>query len=166
MSCTRIKVRRSAIWGKYSMGLMFADQKELHVAIVEDERDLARMYEMILAKMGVTVSFVACSGLEAIAKFKECEPKPRVVLMDNRLPSMSGVEVTKVILAIKPDTRIIFLSADTGAREEAFKAGAALFVSKPARVSDIIESIGSAGRMASAAGSLPLPFVGEPIGNW
>ena len=55
------------------MDLMIADRKELHVAIVEDERDLARMYEMILAKMGVTVSFVAYSGLEAIVKFKECD---------------------------------------------------------------------------------------------
>ena len=86
--------------------------------------------------------------------------------MDNRLPSMSGVEATKAILEIKPDTRIIFLSADIGAREEAIKAGAALFISKPARISDIIEAIGSVGNMASAAGTLPLPFVNEPIGSW
>jgi two-component system, chemotaxis family, chemotaxis protein CheY len=148
------------------MDLMPADQKELHVAIVEDEKDLARMYEMILAKMGVPVSFVAYSGPEAIVKFKECTQKPQVVLMDNRLPSMSGVEATKAILKMKPDTRIIFLSADTGAREEAFKAGAALFISKPARISDIIEAIGSAGNMASAAGTLPSPFVNEAIGSW
>ena len=148
------------------MDLMLADRKELRVAIVEDERDLARMYELILEKMGVPVSFVAYSGQEAIARFKECTPKPQVVLMDNRLPSMSGVEAAKVILEIKPDTRIIFLSADTGAREEAFKAGAALFISKPARISDIIEAIESAGDTASAAGTLPFPFVNEAIGSW
>lgn len=148
------------------MDLMLADQKELHVAIVEDERDLARMYGMILAKMGVPVSFVASSGMEAIVKFKECMPKPQVVLMDNRLPSMSGLEATKAILEIKPDTRIIFLSADTGAREEAIRAGAALFVSKPARISDITEAIRSAGNTAPAAGTLPHPFVNEAIGSW
>jgi CheY-like chemotaxis protein len=120
-----------------------AYQKVFHAAIVEDEKDLARMYEMILAKMGVPVSFVATSGDEAIAMFKECSPKPRVVLMDNRLPSMSGVEVTKTILSLKPDTHIIFLSADSGAREEATRAGAALFISKPARISDIVSAIGS-----------------------
>lgn len=148
------------------MDLMPVDQKELHVAIVEDERDLARMYEMILAKMGVPVSFVAYSGVEAIVKFKECTPKPQVVLMDNRLPSMSGVEATKVILGIKPDTRIIFLSADTGAREEAMGAGAALFISKPARVCDIVNAIGNAWNKAPDAGASPLPFVNEPIGSW
>jgi two-component system, chemotaxis family, chemotaxis protein CheY len=148
------------------MDLMLADQKQLHVAIVEDERDLARMYEMILGKMGVPVGFVAYSGLEAIIGFKECTPKPQVVLMDNRLPSMSGVEATKAILAIKPDTRIIFLSADTGAREEAFKAGAALFISKPARISEIIEAISTVGNVATTAGTLPHPFANEAIGTW
>jgi two-component system chemotaxis response regulator CheY len=148
------------------MNLMFADRKELYAAIVEDERDLASMYELILEKMGVRVSFVAHSGMEAIVNFKECSPKPQVVLMDNRLPSMSGVEATKAILEIKPDTRIIFLSADTGAREEAIKAGAALFISKPARISDIMEAIGSAGNMASAARTLPHSGAHEAIGSW
>jgi CheY-like chemotaxis protein len=143
-----------------------AGSDELRVAIVEDEKDLARMYEMIMAKMGIPVSFVAHSGVEAIVKFKECSPKPQVVLMDNRLPSMSGVEVMKVILQLKPDTRIIFLSADCGARDEAIRAGAALFVNKPARVSDIIGAIGSARSGASAAGTLMRPFVNEPIGSW
>jgi two-component system chemotaxis response regulator CheY len=142
-----------------------AGRSEYHVAIVEDEKDLARMYELILARMGIPVSFIAASGSEAIARFKECSPKPRIVLMDNRLPSMSGVDVTKVILAIEPDTRIIFLSADCGARDEAIKAGAALFVNKPARVSDIVSAIMGASSGTSVAGSLMRPFVNEPVGS-
>ena len=142
-----------------------ADSGEFHIAIVEDDKDLASMYEMILAKMGIPVCFVAASGIEAVVKFKECSPKPRVVLMDNRLPAMSGVEATKVILAIKPDTRIIFLSADCGVRDEAIKAGASLFICKPALVSDIVGAIGSASSGASAAGTSIRPFVNEPVGS-
>jgi CheY-like chemotaxis protein len=139
--------------------------KDCHVAIVEDEKDLARMYELILARMGVHVSFVAFSGSEAVIKFKECSPQPQVVLMDNRLPSMSGVEATKLILAIKPQTRIIILSADCGARDEAIEAGAALFISKPARVSDIVGAIGCARSGAPAASTLMRPFTKELIGS-
>lgn len=123
------------------------------VAIVEDENDLAQMYEMILARIGVPVSFIAGSGTEAIARFRECTPKPRVVLMDNRLPVMSGVEVMRAILDMEPDTRVILLSADVGAREEAIRAGAACFISKPARISDIVGAIGNAGSEAPAAGT-------------
>jgi two-component system, chemotaxis family, chemotaxis protein CheY len=142
-----------------------AGRKDCRVAIVEDEKDLAKMYELILVRMGIQVSFVAASGIEAIVKFKESSPKPRVVLMDNRLPSMSGIEATKIILAIKPDTRIIFLSADCGARNEAIKAGAALFINKPATVSDIVGAIGCASGGMSAACTLTRPFVNEAIGS-
>jgi two-component system chemotaxis response regulator CheY len=138
----------------------------IHAAIVEDETDLARLYEMILAKMGVKVSFVASTGVDAVARFRESSPKPQVVLMDNRLPSMSGVDATKAILGIKPDTRIIFLSADCVARDEAIRAGAALFINKPARVSDIVGAIGIVRNGVSVAGTSQRPFVNEPIGIW
>jgi two-component system chemotaxis response regulator CheY len=147
------------------MDVLNAGRNEYHVAIVEDEKDLARMYELILAMMGIPVSYIAASGPEAIVRFKECSPKPRIVLMDNRLLSMSGVDVTKAILAIEPATRIIFLSADCGVRDEAIKAGAALFVSKPARVSDIVSAIMGAGSETSVAGSLMRPLVNEPVGS-
>jgi DNA-binding NarL/FixJ family response regulator len=76
---------------------------------------------------------------------------------------MSGVEATKVILGIKPDTRIIFFSADCNARDEAIKAGAALFISKPARISNIASAIRRARGGASIAGTLMHPFVNEPV---
>lgn len=143
-----------------------AGRTEFRVAIVEDEKDLALMYEMILAKMDIQVSFVAHSGVEAIVKFKNCAPKPRVVLMDNRLPSMSGVEAMKAILSLEPDTRIIFLSADIGTRDEAIRAGAALFIDKPARVGDIVDAVRSVGNPTPDTRPQPRSFAFEPIGSW
>jgi two-component system chemotaxis response regulator CheY len=136
------------------------------VAIVEDEKDLARMYQVILARTGIAVSFVASSGSEAIDRFKACDPKPRVVLMDNRLPQMSGIEATRVILDIEPDTRIIFLSADIGSRDEAIRAGAAIFVSKPARVSDIVGAIETAKAKRFTGGLLQRNGGDIPVGSW
>lgn len=142
-----------------------ASETGFSAAIVEDERDLSRMYQMILGKMKVPISFVAGTGLDAIIEFRACTVKPRVVLMDNRLPKMSGVEATRAILSMAPDTRIIFLSADSGAKDEAIAAGATLFLSKPARVSDIIDAVESARAMCPAAGGLQCDGMNAPIGS-
>jgi two-component system chemotaxis response regulator CheY len=115
--------------------------------------------------MGVPVSFVAGTGLDAIIEFRDCTVKPRVVLMDNRLPRMSGVEATRAILSMAPDTRVIFLSADSGARDGALAAGATLFLSKPARVSDITDAIKSAMAECPATGGPVRNGTNAPIGS-
>ena len=111
------------------------------IAIVEDEKDLAKVYEKIFSKRGVHICFVAHDGFEAVKKFIDCTPKPHVVLMDYRLPVMNGIEATREILKIDPDTRIIFLSADAGARDEAMRAGAIIFLKKPASIKDIVGAV-------------------------
>ncbi|BAI61228.1 putative response regulator [Methanocella paludicola SANAE] len=114
------------------------------IAIVDDDKDLVDMYGKILKKRGLTVCFVAHDGHEAINKFAECNPKPSVVIMDNRLPSMHGVEATRKILKIEPKTRVIFLSADIKVENDALDAGAFIFLKKPASIYDIIKAIKSA----------------------
>lgn len=114
------------------------------VAIVEDEKDLVAMYEKILKSRGFTVCFVAYDGHEAVNKFAECDPKPSVVIMDNRLPSMHGVKATREILKMEPKTRVIFLSADIKVENDAMDAGAFRFLKKPASIYDIIQAIKSA----------------------
>jgi two-component system chemotaxis response regulator CheY len=113
------------------------------LAIVEDEIDLVRVYIRLFEKRGIPVCFVAYEGNEAILKFIACTPKPHLVLMDYRLPVMNGIEVTKRILEIDPDTKIIFLSADTSVKEEALKAGAFTFLAKPVSLNIIMNEVGA-----------------------
>jgi CheY-like chemotaxis protein len=94
---------------------------------------------------------VAEDGLEAVEKFNRCHVKPCVVLMDNRLPQMNGIDATKEMLKLEPGTRIIFLSGDADAKEEALKAGAFLFLKKPTSLRDIILSIQNAMGKPTAA---------------
>ena len=114
------------------------------MAIVEDEKDLVTIYERIFSKWGIFICFIAFDGLEAVKKFIECTPKPHVVLMDYRLPVMNGVEATKEILKTDPDVRIVFLSADAGVKDEAMRAGAFIFLIKPAGIKDIVGAVESA----------------------
>jgi DNA-binding NtrC family response regulator len=121
-----------------------ADACGAGIAIVEDDKDLVDLYGKILKKRGLTVCFVAYDGREAVYKFAECNTKPSVVLMDNRLQSMHGVEATRKILNIEPKTKVIFLSADITAENDAMDAGAFMFLKKPASIHDIIKAIKSA----------------------
>ena len=121
------------------------------IAIVEDEKTLVKLYERAFAKHNITICFVAYDGLEAVKKYIECTPKPHVVIMDYRLPVMNGIEATKELLRFDPDISIIFLSADIGVKEDAIKAGARVFLKKPASLNVIINSV------KQAMGEAPKP---------
>jgi two-component system chemotaxis response regulator CheY len=110
------------------------------IAIVEDEKELVKVYEKILLRNKIEICFIAYDGLEAIKKYVECTPRPHVMLMDYRLPVMDGIEATREILKIDPKAKIIFLSADVGVKDEAMRAGAVHFLKKPVHVKDIISA--------------------------
>jgi DNA-binding NtrC family response regulator len=114
---------------------------QMCTAIVEDETALIQIYEKAFARKGIQICFVAEDGLEAVEKFSRCAVKPCVVLMDNRLPHMNGIDVAKEILKAEPGTRIIFLSGDADIKDEALKAGAFQFLKKPTSLRDIMGSI-------------------------
>lgn len=118
------------------------DECRAGIAVVEDERALVDVLLRLFAKRGIRVCFVAYDGGEAILKFIKSTPKPHIVLMDYRMPTVNGIDATVEILKIDPETRIIFLSADIGVKDEALKAGAMIFLKKPASIKDIDNAIG------------------------
>ena len=62
------------------------------VLVVDDNRDAARMLQVLLKMQGCEVS-IAHDGIEALAAAKAS--RPDVILMDLTLPRMSGVEVAE-----------------------------------------------------------------------
>ena len=113
------------------------------VAIVDDEAGLIRAYGLLFKRRNIPIAFTALDGPEAIEKFSRSNPKPKVVIVDYRLPSMSGLDLMKRILAIEPDTRIIFISGDDSIKHEAVESGAHVFLKKPTPIKEIIETINS-----------------------
>jgi two-component system chemotaxis response regulator CheY len=120
------------------------EQCRVGIAIVEDEKDLVEVYKRVFARRNIVVCFVAFEGREALRMFIECTPKPHVILMDHRLPGMSGIEVTQEILKLDPEARIVFLSADVAVKDEALKAGAVAFLKKPAGLKEIVGTVEAA----------------------
>ena len=111
------------------------------VAIVDDEPKLVRTYELLFKRRKIPLAFYAYDGQEAIAKFRNANPRPSIVIIDYRLRSTTGIDVLKVIRAEAPGTRVIFISGDEGARQESLDAGANLFLKKPAGIGDITDAI-------------------------
>ncbi|MCF7708427.1 MAG: response regulator transcription factor [Verrucomicrobia bacterium] len=104
----------------------------IRVCIVDDEPSVLLTHHRILQKS----SLFECtgffkSGREALNNLLDTDPD--VILMDIRMPGISGVECTHRIHAIKPDLIVIMVTAfgDVNACLDSFKAGAAGFLTKP-----------------------------------
>ena len=93
---------------------------------------------------GFKVAGIANNGLEAISMFKSFSNKPKVILMDQRMPELSGLEASKIILQVDNRVKIIFLSADNSVKEEAISLGAFLFIDKIFTINELIDAINRA----------------------
>ena len=114
------------------------------VFVVDDERSLQFFYEQVLTIGDFEVAGIASNGIEAVSMFKSFSNKPKVILMDQRMPEMSGIEASKLILQIDSRVKIIFISADASAKEEAISIGAFLFIDKIFTIDELIGAINRA----------------------
>jgi len=103
-----------------------------NIMIVEDEPELISLYKMAIEEAGdYKVVESAVDGEEAIEKFKNTEKKIDLIIMDQRIPAKKGIEVTKEIMKIYPEVKVLFASADSLAKFEAKTLGVVGFLQKP-----------------------------------
>jgi len=113
------------------------------VAIIDDEQQLVRTYEMIFQRRQIPVSFVAYDGPIALQRFREASPPPGVVIIDYRLPSMSGLVLMRAIRELDSGVKIVVISADDSVRREALDGGAQSFLKKPVPLQVIVDTVRS-----------------------
>ena len=89
----------------------------------------------------VEVVGLARDGQEAIEL--ALEHHPRVVVMDVSMPKMDGVEATRQIMHLLPETRVVVLTglADRERAEAAMRAGAVAYVLKDRDADEIFDAI-------------------------
>jgi two-component system chemotaxis response regulator CheY len=108
------------------------------VFVVEDDHYVIELYKEILMIYGYEFAGFALNGKEAVKAFDTMNPRPDVIIMDQRLPLMSGIEATEEIIRIDPSAKVLFVSADINSRERALSSGASDFVMKPFRMKDFM----------------------------
>lgn len=112
-----------------------------HIGIVEDEPEVADLYKTVFTARRMPISFVAGDGLEAIKAYEDSYPKPVIMIMDHRMPEMTGIDAMKIMLEVSSDTKYIIVSADSGVRDEAIEAGASMFLEKPIQLKQLISCV-------------------------
>ena len=114
----------------------------IRVAIVDDQRLFTRGLSGLVDMLpGVDVVGVAYNGEEAVALCRKEEPD--VVLMDISMPKMDGINATREIKDLLPQTAVIIL---TGHEEdehvfEGIKAGAQGYLLKDSEPEDLARAI-------------------------
>ena len=103
------------------------------VLLVDDERDIRELAKLVLEMDGLQVS-EAADGPTALLQYAELNPPPQpsVVVLDNRMPGMTGVEVAEKMLLIYPGQVIVLFTAflDRETEDAAATVGVAACVSK------------------------------------
>ncbi len=110
------------------------------ILLVDDEKDLDWVIGRILSDAGYRL-VTAKTGAEGIAKFREDASSIGFVLLDLRLPDMSGLKALERIKAISSQTKVLMITAfgTPECRRLARKRGALEMLDKPFRVEKILK---------------------------
>jgi CheY-like chemotaxis protein len=100
------------------------------IAIVEDEKDLALMFSILLKTLGYLTEYVAHDGTEIVQAVSDGSIHPDLILMDYRMPKMNGLEAAEKLRVLRPDLKIIIATADDSVRQATISAGL-MFIQKP-----------------------------------
>jgi CheY-like chemotaxis protein len=112
------------------------------ILIVDDDPNLGKLFDFALQKAGFEV-LIARDGNQGLAM--AMEHRPDAAVLDVMMPGFHGYELCRRLRA-DPGTahiKIIFLTARTQPidRQEAMRAGADLFLSKPVLPADLVQEI-------------------------
>ena len=110
---------------------VISEQSLVRVLVVEDFggwRDC--IAEKLRENQNLRVVDFAADGLEAVRKAREV--RPELILLDIGLPSLNGIEAARQIRKLVPESKIIYLTAETSAKvaERALSVGVEGYVLK------------------------------------
>lgn len=113
------------------------------VLVVEDEPDVRRMAERILAKGGYSVISTG-GGREALDASRRADRPIHLLLTDVIMPGMLGTELVEQIKAIRPELGVIFMSGyshEVLAPGALAEQGAGAFIEKPFSAGQLLKVV-------------------------
>ena len=76
------------------------------ILLVDDEKPIVKASQQVLADLGYRAEY-RTSATEALAAVRAAPSEYDLVITDLTMPKMTGVELTRQLLALRPDLRII-----------------------------------------------------------
>lgn len=122
----------------------------MRILIVEDNPDDVRMTLRAIKRSGVEAEIqVAQDGAEALEVIRSSKPAPTLILLDVKLPKISGIEVLRAIKsdsALKSIPTVMLTSSDeTKDLAAAYSFGANSYLQKPVEYEKFIVLLNHAG---------------------
>jgi two-component system, LytTR family, response regulator AlgR len=118
----------------------------LSVLIVDDELPARERLERLVAEVpGCAVAGVCSSGADALPLVGKLHPS--VVLLDIRMPGMTGIEVARHLGALENPPAIVFTTAYDEYALEAFDSQAVGYLLKPVRRERLEQALKQASRL-------------------
>jgi PAS domain S-box-containing protein len=113
-----------------------------HILFVDDEADLTDMVQQMLERLGYSV-VAKTSSLEALEVFKVHPDQFDLVITDQTMPHMAGVDLAKELMRIRPQIPIILCTgfSEVISAEEAKTLGIREFLMKPFATRVLAETI-------------------------
>jgi DNA-binding NarL/FixJ family response regulator len=133
----------------------------IRLVVIDDHHLVAEALRSTLSEQaGIVVLGLAGTGAEGIAL--AVAEVPDVVLVDFRLPDMSGADVIRVLSERLPSARCVVLtgSGQDRALLESLDAGALGFVTKTQRFTEVVAAIRAAAR---GEASIPAALLGRVL---
>jgi DNA-binding NarL/FixJ family response regulator len=145
-----------------------AETASITCVVADDHPAVLEAVAEFLAHGGIEVVARARDGEEALERIEE--RKPRVALVDVRMPKLGGIEVTRRAKRSTPDTAVLLYTGygDRALLTEALDAGVAGFVLKEAPMDDLlraVQSVANGGTYVDPvlAGTLAASSVGSKV---
>jgi DNA-binding NtrC family response regulator len=116
--------------------------RNLKIAIVDDQEELSDVYSTGIEKLGYPAPSMFYNGTSMVRALTRDRQSFDVIIMDYRIPEMSGIEAAKIIQRYRSETKIIIATANNFVRHEAIMAGFS-FLQKPFSAEQLAECLGS-----------------------
>lgn len=129
----------------------------MRVLIADDERH---------AREGMSAFLRTYPGIEVVGEVRDGQSaielaeavKPDVLLLDIHMATIDGIEVTRVMKARLPETKVIVLTMESASRGAALAAGADEFLSKGTSPASLVASVLLRHGQQSSSPAVPLDF--------
>ena len=111
----------------------------IRALIVDDSPRFRVELRGLLELEDIQVVGEAGNGWEALALTETLNPD--IILMDQNMPALSGIDATRRIKQVRPDRRVLFIAAEEAWRQEALRAGAEGYFVKGEGFEKLIQAI-------------------------
>jgi two-component system nitrate/nitrite response regulator NarL len=129
------------------------------VVVADDHPAIIEIVSLTLTAAGIEIVDTARDGAEALQKIDL--HRPRVAVLDHRMPQMTGIEVARQTATLSPETAVVIFTgySDQTVLAEALDAGVLGFLDKESPLEDLTRAV----EAASQGGAFVDPLIGGTL---